>query len=167
MVRLSIIVSSQRIADEPPDRRRVGLFHLRWTLQRSWLLAHRCWWQREDLKEVAIKRDEVLVDEGIAGHDVVIQRELQKRTDLIVAVVRQAVSVPDQDKNTESKSSCWPRLVQKPSRKKRCSMKAKLPVILRTRSGHRGLFQSWRTSLPVMLPPKPRQVDHVLVCKIG
>jgi hypothetical protein len=98
MVRLSIIVSSQRIADEPPDRRRVGLFHLRWTLQRSWLLAHRCWGQREDLKEVSIKSDEVLVDEGIAGHDVVIQRDLQKRTDLIVAVVRQAVSVPAQDK---------------------------------------------------------------------
>ena len=64
----------------------------------SWLLAHRRWWQREDLKEVSIKSDEVLVDEGIAGHDVVIQRELQKRTDPIVAVVRQAVSVPDQDK---------------------------------------------------------------------
>src|SRR6266540_71180 len=97
MVRLLIIVSSQRIADQPPDRRRVGLFHLRWTLQRSWPLAHRCGWQREDLKEVSIKGDEVLVEEGIAGHDVVIQRKLQKRTDLIVAIVRQAVSVRDQD----------------------------------------------------------------------
>jgi len=65
-------------------------------VQRSWPLAYRCWGQREDLKEVAIKGDEVLVDEGIAGHAVVIQRALQQRTDLLVAVVRPAVAVRDQ-----------------------------------------------------------------------
>ena len=88
---------SQRMADELPDGGGVGLCHLRCAVQRAVPLAHGCGWKREDLKEMAIKGDEVLVDEGIAGHEVVLKREPQQRTDLIVAVVRQAVSVRHHD----------------------------------------------------------------------
>jgi hypothetical protein len=61
---------------------------------------------------MAVKGDEVLVDEGISGQDIVVQRELEERADFVEAVVRQ----------------------------KRCSIKAKLPPMVRSRSGHRGCF---------------------------
>src|SRR5438132_13974417 len=47
MVRLSIIVRSQRIADHPPDRRWVGLGHVLRAVERSGRLEHGLRRQRE------------------------------------------------------------------------------------------------------------------------
>ena len=66
MVRWSIMVGSQRVADDLPDRGRVGLRHVRRAVERSCRLAHGLGWQREHLKKVTIKRNEVLLDQGIA-----------------------------------------------------------------------------------------------------
>src|SRR5687768_4114643 len=93
MVRLSIMICSQRVADDLPDGGRVGLCHVRRAVERSGRLAHGCEWQREHLKEVTIKRNEVLLDEGIAGEEVVIQGKLQQRTDFIEAVVGQSLAI--------------------------------------------------------------------------
>lgn len=49
--------------------------------------------EREHLKDVPIKHDEVLVDQGISCHEVVLAGALEQRTNLIEAVVGQAVSV--------------------------------------------------------------------------
>ena len=53
--------------------------------------------QRQDLKEVAIKGNEVLFNQAIAGHYVVIEREAKQGTQFIVAVVRQTVAVCHQN----------------------------------------------------------------------
>src|SRR5919109_5300926 len=97
MVRLSIMIGSQRVADDLPDGGRVGLCHVRRAVERSGRMAHGCGWQREHLKEVTIKRNEVLLDQGIAGEEVVIQGELQQRTDLIETIVGETVAISDQD----------------------------------------------------------------------
>jgi hypothetical protein len=104
MVRLSIMICSQRVADDLPDGGRVGLCHVRRAVERSGRLAHGCEWQREHLKEVTIKRNEVLLDESIAGKEVVIQGKLQQRTYLVETVVGQTVAISDQDqKHLEEK----------------------------------------------------------------
>ena len=97
MVRWSIMICSQRVADDLPDGGRVGLGHVLRAVERTGRLEHGSGRQREHLKEVAIKRNEVLLDEGIAGEEVVIQGELQQRTYLIEAVVRQTIAISDQD----------------------------------------------------------------------
>src|SRR2546422_6038613 len=76
MVRLSIIVSSQRIADQPANRRRIGLYHLWGTLEQCLRRPHRGRRPSEDFEEVAIKGNEILLDEGVTGHEVVIQGKL-------------------------------------------------------------------------------------------
>jgi hypothetical protein len=49
------------------------------------------------LEEVAVKGDEVLVDQTIASHHVVIEREAKQGAQFIVAVVGQTVSVRHQN----------------------------------------------------------------------
>jgi len=66
-------------------------------VERTSRLEHGSGRQREHLKEVAIKRNQVLLDEGIAGEEVVIQGELQQRTYLIEAVIGETVAISDQD----------------------------------------------------------------------
>jgi fructose-specific component phosphotransferase system IIB-like protein len=91
------MICSQRVADDLPDGSRVGLYHVLRAVERSGRLQHGLRWQREYLKEVAIKRDEVLVDQGVACHEVVIKGALEERTNLIEAVVGQTVAISDQD----------------------------------------------------------------------
>ena len=76
MVRWSIMVCSQRVADELPDGGRIGLGHLLRVAKRCDRWAHGMGWVGEHLKEVAIKRDKVLLDECIAGEEILIEREL-------------------------------------------------------------------------------------------
>jgi hypothetical protein len=91
------MVGSQRVTDDLPNGGGVGLGHLLYAVQRGWRLEYRVGGQREHLKEVAIKGEEVLLDERITGDEVVIERELQQGTYLIEAVVGQAVAVGHQD----------------------------------------------------------------------
>ena len=97
MVRWSIMVDSERVANDVPNGGGIGLGHLLRAVERGWRVEHRVGRQREHLKELAIKRDEVLLDEGITGEEVVIQGELSQRTDLLEALGGQAVSSSDQD----------------------------------------------------------------------
>jgi hypothetical protein len=97
MVRWSIMVGSQSVTDELPNSGGVGLGHLLRAVKRCWRLEYRVGGQREHLKEVAIKGDEVLLEERITGDKVVIERELQQGTDLIEALGGQAVAVGHQD----------------------------------------------------------------------
>jgi hypothetical protein len=98
------MVGSQRVADDLPDGGGVGLGHVLRAAEWLGRLEHGRGWPREDLKEVAIKGNKVLLDQSIAGEKVVIQGELQQRTELIEAVVGQAVSISDQDqKHIEEK----------------------------------------------------------------
>jgi hypothetical protein len=53
--------------------------------------------QREHLKDVPVKHDEILVDQGISSEEGVIKGALEQRTNLIEAVVGQAVSVSHED----------------------------------------------------------------------
>lgn len=46
---------------------------------------------------MAIHGEAILVEEGLAGHEVVLERAPQQPTACIVAVVRQAVAVRDQE----------------------------------------------------------------------
>src|SRR5262245_5733130 len=97
MVRWSIMICSQRVADDLPDGRGVGLYHVLRAMERSGRLKHGLRWQREYLKEVAIKRNEVLVDQGVSCHEVSIEGALEERTNLIEAVVGQTMAISDQD----------------------------------------------------------------------
>src|SRR6516162_919787 len=97
MVRWSIMGCSQRIAADLPNGGRVGLRHLLRAVQRGGRLEHGTEGQRQHLKEMAIKCDEVFFDERIARHEVVIQGQLQQCTDLIEAVIGQAVAVGYKD----------------------------------------------------------------------
>ena len=76
MVRWSIMVGSQRVTDDLPNGGGVSLGHLLRAVQRCWRLEDRVGGQREHLKKVAIKRNEVLLDERIAGDEIVIEGEL-------------------------------------------------------------------------------------------
>jgi len=76
MVRLSIRVGSQRVADDLPDRGRVGVRHVLRAVEWSGRLEHGLGWEREHLKEVPIKGNEVLFDQSITGYEIVIQGEL-------------------------------------------------------------------------------------------
>ena len=49
------------------------------------------------LKKMTVKGDQVFFDEPVSGRQVVVEGEAKQRTDFVVAVVRQAVSVRDQD----------------------------------------------------------------------
>ena len=97
MVRWSSMVGSQRVTDDLPDGGRVGLGHLLRTVEWCWRLEHGTGWQREHLKEVPIKCNEVLFNERMTRDEVVIQGELQQRTNLIEAVVGQAMTISHQD----------------------------------------------------------------------
>jgi hypothetical protein len=59
---------SQGVTDDLPDSGRVRVRHLRRALEHAVRLEDGLGWQREHLKEVAIKRDEIFVDQGIARH---------------------------------------------------------------------------------------------------
>jgi hypothetical protein len=50
-------------------------------------------WEGEPLQAGAITRDQVLLDEGIAGEEIIIERALEKPTDFLAALVGQAVAV--------------------------------------------------------------------------
>jgi hypothetical protein len=97
MVRWAIMVCSQRVTDDVPKGSGVGLGHLLRAVERCWGMAHGAGGQREPLKEVAIKREEVLLDERLTGDERVIQGELQQGPDLIEAIGGQAVAVGHQD----------------------------------------------------------------------
>jgi len=53
--------------------------------------------QREDLEDASVKRDKVLFDEAVSGGDVVIEGDLERAADAVVAVVADAVSVTGKD----------------------------------------------------------------------
>lgn len=97
MVRWSIMVSSQRVTDDLPNGGGVGWGHLLRAVKRCWRVEDRVSGQREHLKEVAIKGDEVLLDERMTGEEGGIERERQQGTDLIEAVVGQAGAVGHKD----------------------------------------------------------------------
>ena len=90
------MVCSQRVADDVPDGGGVGLRHLLHVVERSDRRAYRCRGQSEHLKEMPIKRNEILVDQGIASHKVVIKGECQQRTDRSATVGGQPVAVGNQ-----------------------------------------------------------------------
>jgi len=52
--------------------------------------------QREDLEQVAVKGDEVLVNEPVPRQDKFIDRNAQKGADCVITVERQAVTVAHQ-----------------------------------------------------------------------
>jgi hypothetical protein len=53
--------------------------------------------QGEHLKEGAVEGEQILIDEGIAGSDIVVDAEADQGAELIVAVVREPMAIGDQD----------------------------------------------------------------------
>jgi hypothetical protein len=80
-----------------PDGGWVGMRHVLWAAERSLRGEHRLVGQSEDLTNVPIKRKEVLVDQGVSCHEVVIKGALEQRTNLIEAVVGQPMAIGHQD----------------------------------------------------------------------
>jgi hypothetical protein len=60
------------LADELTDGGGVDLLHLLRGAKRGWRHPDRVLRQREDLKEEPVKGNEVFLDEGVSGHQVVI-----------------------------------------------------------------------------------------------
>ena len=67
MVRWSIMVCSQRVADAMPESGGVGLGHVLRAVERSGRREHGGGWQGEPLEEVTSKRHEVLLEECMAS----------------------------------------------------------------------------------------------------
>jgi hypothetical protein len=53
--------------------------------------------QIEHLKEGSIKSDQILLDEGISGQDIIVHRKLKQGADGLTGVEGQAVAVGDQN----------------------------------------------------------------------
>ena len=53
--------------------------------------------QIEHLEEGPIKSDQIFLDEGISGPDVIVHRKLEQGADGIIGVEGQAMAVRDQD----------------------------------------------------------------------
>jgi hypothetical protein len=91
------MVGSQRVADDVPEGGGVGLRHVLRAVERSSRLQYGVGRQREHLKEVAITRHQVLLDERMAGYEVVIAGQRQQRTYRIEAGGGQPMALSNQD----------------------------------------------------------------------
>jgi hypothetical protein len=81
------MICSQRVADDLTDGGWVGVRHLLRAVEQSWRRGSGLRGQSEYRKDVPIQRDEVLVDQGVSCHEVVIEGALEQRTNLLEAVI--------------------------------------------------------------------------------
>jgi hypothetical protein len=79
--------------DDLPDRGGITVLHVFGSVQCACRSPDGDGGQGEDLEEVPIEGNEVFFDQSMAGHEVVLEREAQQRTDFVVAVVGQTVAV--------------------------------------------------------------------------
>jgi hypothetical protein len=117
---------------------------------------------------MAVKSDQVFFDEPVSGRQVVVKGEAKQRADFVVAVVRQAVPVRDQDEKDIEQAfvlaQAAPEAIAQEAVLDKGEAAGDLSPAIRTQ----GLFFNHDvTSLPMMLRLRPRQVDRVLVCKIA
>lgn len=117
---------------------------------------------------MAVKSDQVFFDQPVSGYQVVVEGEAKQRTEFVVAVVRQAVSVRRQDekdiKQTLVLTQAAPEAIAQEAVLEKGEAAGDFSPAIRTE----GLFFNHDvTSLPRMLRLRCRQVDRVLVCKIA
>jgi hypothetical protein len=68
--------------------------------------------QGQHLEKAAVEGDQVLIDQSIAGQDVIVQDHAVYRANLIVTVVRKPVSIGSQCEKKYRDRSCKLRLVK-------------------------------------------------------